>query len=49
MLLSIRGFLRQLRRFVPRGARVLDVGCAESVLSHVLLYMGYEVWGFGHQ
>jgi len=36
--------LRQLRRFVPRGARVLDVGCAESVLSHVLLYMGYEVW-----
>ena len=37
--------LRQLRRFVPRGARVLDVGCSESVLSHVLLYMGYEVWG----
>jgi len=37
--------LRQLRRFVPRGARVLDVGCSESVLSHVLLYMGYGVWG----
>jgi len=37
--------LRQLRVFVPRGARVLDVGCSESVLSHVLLYMGYEVWG----
>jgi hypothetical protein len=37
--------LRQLRVFVPRGARVLDVGCSESVLSHVLLYMGYGVWG----
>jgi len=35
--------LRQLRVFVPRGARVLDVGCSESVLNHVLLYMGYEV------
>jgi SAM-dependent methyltransferase len=37
--------LRQLRAFAPKGARVLDVGCSESVLSHVLLYMGYEVWG----
>jgi len=23
----------------------LDVGCSESVLGHVLLYMGYGVWG----
>jgi len=37
--------LRQLRVFVPRGARVLDVGCSESVHSHVLPYMGYGVWG----
>jgi SAM-dependent methyltransferase len=37
--------LRQLNAFVPKGARVLDVGCSESLLSHELLARGYEVWG----
>jgi SAM-dependent methyltransferase len=37
--------LRQLNAFVPKSARVLDVGCSESLLSHELLARGYEVWG----
>ena len=37
--------LSQVKRFVRRGSRILDVGCAESLLSHELIAMGYEVWG----
>ena len=36
--------LYQLKRFVPKGSRVLDVGCAESALCHELVARGYEVW-----
>lgn len=37
--------LKLLKKFVPRDARVLDVGCAESLLSHKLVSIGYQVWG----
>jgi len=30
---------------LPKKARVLDVGCCDSLLSHALVSRGYEVWG----
>lgn len=36
--------LKTLRSFIPQGSRVLDVGCAESVLTHELIAYGYDVW-----
>ena len=32
-------------RFVPRGGLILDVGCAESLLSHELIARGFRVVG----
>jgi 2-polyprenyl-3-methyl-5-hydroxy-6-metoxy-1,4-benzoquinol methylase len=36
--------LSVLDKFVPPGSKVLDVGCAESALSHELVARGHEVW-----
>ena len=36
-------------RFVPRGDLILDVGCAESLLSHELIARGFRVVGIDIQ
>jgi SAM-dependent methyltransferase len=36
--------LRELRRF-DRSARVLDVGCVDSLLSHALVTTGFDTYG----
>jgi ubiquinone/menaquinone biosynthesis C-methylase UbiE len=45
--LSFRRGFRALRRrlAVPRGARILDIGCGTGAYLSVLKEMGHEVWG----
>ena len=37
--------IENVKKLYPKGARILDVGCAESLLAYELISLGYEVWG----
>ena len=37
--------IENVKKLCPKGARILDVGCAESLLAYELISLGYEVWG----
>ena len=46
-LITRRRFaLEMIESSVPRGSRVLDVGCGTGDMSAELMRSGYEVWGF---